>query len=124
MNAGKTSAVWLDSKRNSVFKDMQHLGMERNPPKFKVLGIWFKNDLDNCDFFFNYSEKFALFCCFVVENMDENAHYTTWQSGNCKISFSRSLYTYGFCNQTHQINTLIVYKNCAMNLYGIESRQD
>ena len=37
MNAGKTSAVWLGSKRNSVVKYMQHLGMEWNPPKFKVL---------------------------------------------------------------------------------------
>ena len=49
MNAGKTSAVWLDSKRNSVVKYMQHLGMEWNPPKFEVLGIWFTSDLDNCE---------------------------------------------------------------------------
>ena len=58
MNAGKTSAVWLGSKRNSVVKYMQHLGMEWNPPKFKVLGIWFTSDLDNCEKN-NYSEKFA-----------------------------------------------------------------
>ena len=47
MNGGKTSAVWLGTKRNSVVKYMQHLGMEWNPPKLKVLGIWFVNDLDN-----------------------------------------------------------------------------
>ena len=41
MNAGTTSAVWLGSKRNSVVKYMQNLGMEWNPLKFKVLGIWF-----------------------------------------------------------------------------------
>ena len=41
VNAGKASAVWLGSKRNLVVKYMQHLGMEWNPPKFKVLGIWF-----------------------------------------------------------------------------------
>ena len=58
MNAGKTSAVWLASKRNSVVKYMQHLGMEWNPPKFKVLGIWFTSDLDNYEKN-NYSEKFA-----------------------------------------------------------------
>ena len=58
MNAGKTSAVWLGSKRNSVVKYMQHLGMEWNPQKFKVLGIWFTSDLDNCEKN-NYSEKFA-----------------------------------------------------------------
>ena len=57
MNARKTSAVWLVSKRNSVVKYMQHLGMEWNPPKFKVLGIWFTSDLDNCEKN-NYSEKF------------------------------------------------------------------
>ena len=39
--------VWLGSKRNSVVKYMQYLGMEWNPPKFKVLGIWFTNDLEN-----------------------------------------------------------------------------
>ena len=49
MNAEKTSAVCLGSKRNSVVKYMQHLGMEWNPPKFKVLGICFTNDLDNCE---------------------------------------------------------------------------
>ena len=48
MNAGKTSAVWLGSKRNSVVKYMEHPGMEWNPPKFKVLGIWFTSDLENC----------------------------------------------------------------------------
>ena len=37
---------------------MQHLRMEWTEPKFKVLGIWFTNDLDNCEQN-NYSEKFA-----------------------------------------------------------------
>jgi hypothetical protein len=58
MNAEKTSAVWLGSRRNSVVKYMQHLGMEWNPPKFKILGIWFTNNLENCENI-NYSEKFA-----------------------------------------------------------------
>ena len=62
MNAGKTSAVWLGSKRNSVVKYMQHLIMEWNPPKFKVPGIWFTNDLDNCENI-NYPEKFAEVKC-------------------------------------------------------------
>ena len=61
MNAGKTNAVWLGSKRNSVFKYMQHLGTERNPPKCKVLRSWFTNDLDNWGEKENYSEKFADF---------------------------------------------------------------
>ena len=32
--------------------------MEWNPPKFKILGIWFTNNLDNCEKN-NYSEMFA-----------------------------------------------------------------
>ena len=38
--------------------------MEWNPPKFKVLGIWFTNDLDNCEKN-NYSEKFAEVKCLL-----------------------------------------------------------
>ena len=65
MNAEKTTAVWLSSNRNLVVKYMQHLGMEWNPPKFKVQGIWFTNDLDNSEKKKKkkkkkkYSEKFA-----------------------------------------------------------------
>ena len=43
MNAGQTSVVWLGRRRSSAVKYMQHLGMEWNPPTFKVLGIWFTN---------------------------------------------------------------------------------
>ena len=31
--------------------------MEWNPPKFKILGVWFTNDLQNCENL-NYTEKF------------------------------------------------------------------
>ena len=58
MNAGKTSTFWLGSKRNSIVKYIKHLRMEWNQPQFKVLGIWFTNDLDNCEKKI-YSEKFA-----------------------------------------------------------------
>ncbi|XP_076453470.1 uncharacterized protein LOC143288729 [Babylonia areolata] len=37
---------------------MEHLGIEWNPPKFRILGIWFTNDLQNCANM-NYSEKLA-----------------------------------------------------------------
>ena len=40
----------------------------------------------------NYLEKFAE-VIFVVENMDEKAHYTTRQSCGLKISFSVDAYT-------------------------------
>ena len=36
---------------------MPHLQMEWNPPKFKILGIWFTNDLKECEVL-NFSEKF------------------------------------------------------------------
>ena len=39
LNAGKTSAIWLGNKRNSLVKYMPHLQMGWNPPKFKILGI-------------------------------------------------------------------------------------
>ena len=49
MNAGKTNAVWLGSRRNSVATYMHHLVMEWNPPTFKILGIWFTNNLESCE---------------------------------------------------------------------------
>ena len=36
---------------------MPHLLMEWNPPKFKILGIWFTNDLKECEVL-NFSDKF------------------------------------------------------------------
>ena len=57
--------------------------------------------------------------------MDEKAYYTTWQSCSFKISCSVDVYTLmdSVTKPTgDQMNTLIVYKNCAMNLYGIKSR--
>ena len=57
LNAGKTSAIWFGNKQNSLVKYMPHLQMEWNPPKFKILGIWFTNDLKECEVL-NFSEKF------------------------------------------------------------------
>ena len=71
---------------------MQDLGMEWNPPKFKVLGIWFTNDLDNCG-----GEKLLSKVCrskyLYIKNMDEKAQYTAWQSCIFKISCSLEAYT-------------------------------
>ena len=58
LNAGKTSAIWLGNKRNSLVKYMPYLQMEWNPPKFKILGIWFTNDLKECEVL-NFSEFFV-----------------------------------------------------------------
>ena len=58
LNAGKISAIWLGNKRNSPVKYMPHLQMEWNPPKFKIFGIWFTNDLKECEVL-NFSDKFS-----------------------------------------------------------------
>ena len=56
INPVKTSAIWLGSKKNSTAKFMEHSGLKWNPPKFKIFGIWFTNDLRNC-VDINYNEK-------------------------------------------------------------------
>jgi len=58
LNTNKTSAIWLGSKRNSPVKYMQHLSIEWNPEKFKILGIWFTNNLKDC-VDINFKDKFA-----------------------------------------------------------------
>ena len=58
LNAGKTSAIWLGNRRNSLIRYMPHLDVEWNPPKFKILGFWFTNDLKDCDVV-NFREKFS-----------------------------------------------------------------
>ena len=93
--------------------------MEWNLLKFKVLGIWFTDDLDNCEKN-NYSEKFAE--VLLLRIWMERLITPLGRVAILKSLVLRSLYTYGFCYQTHQMNTSIVYKNCAMNLYGIKSR--
>ncbi|WP_419635460.1 reverse transcriptase domain-containing protein, partial [Thiolapillus sp.] len=58
LNAGKTSAIWLGSRQNSPIRYMPHLNMEWNPSKFKILGIWFTNDMKQCEVI-NFQEKFS-----------------------------------------------------------------
>jgi hypothetical protein len=57
LNTDKSCAVWLGSKKNSKTVYMPHLHMEWNPLKFKILGIWFTNDLLDC-VKINFEEKF------------------------------------------------------------------
>ena len=57
MNNSKTSVIWLGSRKNSPIKYLTHLGMEWNPLRFKVLGVWFTNNLKNMESI-NYQEKF------------------------------------------------------------------
>ena len=80
LNAGKTSAIWLGNKRNSLVKYMPHLQMEWNPPKFKILGIWFTNDLKECEVL-NFSEKF----------LEIRALYKVWLKRQTTISHAKDL---------------------------------
>ena len=88
----KTSAVWLGSRRNSVVKYMQHLGMEWNPPTFNILGILFTSNLENCENI-TYSETQMSEVKKSNENMDEEAYFTTWQGYNLKTTRSLKDYT-------------------------------
>jgi exonuclease III len=57
MNNRKTSAIWLGSRKNSQVRYLQHMGMEWNPDRFKILGVWFTNDLSDC-VVLNFREKY------------------------------------------------------------------
>ena len=56
LNTKKTNSIWLGRERNSQIRFMQHLDICWNPAKFKVLGIWFSNDLAEC-IAMNYNDK-------------------------------------------------------------------
>ena len=57
LNADKTQAIWLGSKKYSRVNYMPHLKMVWNPDMFKILGIWFTQDLKEC-VAINYNTKF------------------------------------------------------------------
>ena len=44
LNADKTQAIWLGSKKYSRVKYMPHLKMVWNPTTLKILGIWLTQD--------------------------------------------------------------------------------
>ena len=47
VNFDKTFNVWLGSRRNSNIRYMTNKNMKWNPLRFKILGLWFTNDLDS-----------------------------------------------------------------------------
>ena len=47
LNYDKTCNVWLGSKRNCVIRYLPYFGMNWDPSQFKILGLWFTNDLEN-----------------------------------------------------------------------------
>ena len=58
MNEEKTQAVWLGSSKNSKIKYLPHLRIKWNPNRFKILGIWFMVNIQECEKI-NYQNKFT-----------------------------------------------------------------
>ena len=58
LNFDKTEVVWLGSRRGCQVKYAPHLKLKWNPQEFKILGIWFTNDLKNCHIL-NFKEKYT-----------------------------------------------------------------
>ena len=56
LNTRKTNSIWLGNRKGSPIRYMQHLNICWNPTIFKILGIWFSNDLSNC-IEINYQDK-------------------------------------------------------------------
>ena len=57
MNDEKTQAIWLGSDKNSQVRYMPHLNIVWNPDRFKILGVWFTQNLEDC-VNINYDENF------------------------------------------------------------------
>ena len=58
LNTKKTNCVWLGNQRNSQIRYMQHLDISWNPRFFKILGIKFSNELNEC-IDLNYDDKLS-----------------------------------------------------------------
>ena len=84
LNAGKTSAIWPGNKQNSPVEYMPHLQMEWNPPKFKLLGIWFTNGLKECEVL-NFCDKFSQIIMSFVQSMVKETNNTNKQSSSPEI---------------------------------------
>ena len=58
LNTDKTQVIWLGNKRRSQIKYMQHLKIVWNPSQFKILGVWFPQDLKDFE-----KNNYNDFCC-------------------------------------------------------------
>ena len=57
LNYEKTSNVWLGKEKNSSKIYLPHYKMEWNPKQYKILGLWFTNNVSNMTEI-NVAEKF------------------------------------------------------------------
>lgn len=68
LNTEKTNNTWLGRKINSEARWLPHLNMNWNPPKFKILGLWFTNHLEEMEkmnTYDKYLETKILFNCWA-----------------------------------------------------------
>ena len=68
LNVEKTNNVWLGNKIGSETEWLPHLNMTWNPPKFKILGLWFTYNLEGMvkmNTFDKYLEAKTLFNCWA-----------------------------------------------------------
>ena len=68
LNTDKTNNVWLGNRKNSDIRWLPHLDMNWNPPKFKILGLWFTCDLhkmEKMNTYDKYIETKVLFNCWA-----------------------------------------------------------
>ena len=56
LNKEKTQIIWLGKQKGSEIRYMEHLKMVWNPKQFKILGIWFTQDLTDMEKI-NYEDK-------------------------------------------------------------------
>lgn len=82
LHAEKSSAIWLGSKKNSRVIYMPHLQMKWNPEHFKILGIWFTSDLNQC-VKINSEQKFRDTNSLL--DMVKETINTHWPSGSIKV---------------------------------------
>jgi hypothetical protein len=57
LNYDKTCNVWLGSKINSNVEYLKHLNMTWNPQQYKILGLWYTNNLERMAEL-NFTDKF------------------------------------------------------------------
>ena len=68
LNTDKTNNVWLGKMINSEIRWLTHLDMNWNPPKFKILGLWFTHNLEEMEkinTYDKYLETKVLFNCWA-----------------------------------------------------------
>ena len=93
LNLEKTSNVWFGNKRN------REIFFYHSLKQFKILGLWFTNDLTKMAEL-NITDKFdepkRLFNIWAKRSITPLVEQQYWSHWHCP-----NLYTYGSCFQTH-----------------------